>query len=129
MKITREAQAEARRLIRLCINASGLLDEKIVRQIASRIEAERPRHWLPLLTAFKELVRLEVKRRTATITSAVPLTEAEQAQIRAKLDARKTGLRYSWQVDPALVAGLTVQVGDDVTDASVKSRIQRLSLI
>ena len=126
MKISKEVQAQARRLMRLCIGADGLMDEAIVRQVADKIAADKPRNYLALLTAFTELVRLERAAHTATITSAVPLTEAEQAAIQAKLNARQAGLNYEWQVDSSLIAGLTVKVGDNVTDASVRTRIEQL---
>ena len=129
MKTTKEVQAQARRLMRLCLGENGLLQEDTVRLVAARLQAENPRNYIPLLTAFTELIRLEQARHTATITSAIPLTADEQAQIRAKLEARTPGLQYIWQVEPALIAGLTVRVGDEVTDASVRSRIERLSRI
>lgn len=127
MKISKEVQAQARRLMRLCIGADGLMDEAIVRQVADKIAEGKPRNYLALLTAFTELVRLERAAHTATITSAVPLTEAEQAAIQAKLNARQAGLNYEWQVDSSLIAGLTVKVGDNVTDASVRTRIEQLT--
>ena len=127
MKISKEVQAQARRLMRLCIGADGLMDEAIVRQVADKIAAEKPRNYLALLTAFTELVRLERAAHTATITSAVPLTEAEQTAIQAKLNARQAGLNYEWQVDSSLIAGLTVKVGDNVTDASIRTRIEQLT--
>ena len=127
MKISKEVQAQARRLMRLCIGADGLMDEAIVRQVADKIAADKPRNYLALLTAFTELVRLERAAHTATITSAVPLTEAEQTAIQAKLNARQAGLNYEWQVESSLIAGLTVKVGDNVTDASVRTRIEQLT--
>lgn len=127
MKISKEVQAQARRLMRLCIGADGLMNEDTVRQVASKIAAEKPRNYLALLTAFTELVRLERAAHTATITSAVPLTEAEQAAISARLNARQAGLNYEWKVDSSLIAGLTVKVGDNVTDASVRTRIENLT--
>lgn len=127
MKISKEVQAQARRLMRLCIGADGLMDEAIVRQVADKIAADKPRNYLALLTAFTELVRLERAAHTATITSAVPLTEAEQTAIQAKLNARQAGLNYEWQVDSSLIAGLTVKVGDNVTDASIRTRIEQLT--
>ena len=129
MKITKEVQAQARQLMRLCLGENGLLLEDRVRLVAARLQESRPRNYLALLSAFTELVRLQQARHTATITSAVPLTPGEQAAIRAKLDARTPGLQYAWQVDPALIAGMIVRVGDEVTDASVRSRIERLSRI
>ena len=127
MKISKEVQAQARRLMRLCIGADGLMNEATVRLVAGKIAAEKPRNYLALLTAFTELVRLEQAAHTATITSAVPLTAEEQAAITARLNARQAGLNYNWQVDSSLIAGLTVKVGDNVTDASVRTRIEQLT--
>ena len=127
MKISKEVQAQARRLMRLCIGADGLMNEATVRLVADKIAAEKPRNYLALLTAFTELVRLERAAHTATITSAVPLTAEEQAAITAKLNAREAGLNYEWKVDSSLIAGLTVKVGDNVTDASVRTRIEQLT--
>ena len=76
MKISKEVQAQARRLMRLCIGADGLMNEATVRLVAARIAAGKPRNYLALLTAFTGLVRLEQAAHTATFTSAVPLTEA-----------------------------------------------------
>ena len=127
MKISKEVQAQARRLMRLCIGADGLMNEATVRLVADKIAADKPRNYLALLTAFTELVRLERAAHTATITSAVPLTAEEQAAITAKLNARQAGLSYEWQVDSSLIAGLTVKVGDNVTDASIRTRIEQLT--
>jgi F-type H+-transporting ATPase subunit delta len=127
MKINKEVQAQARRLMRLCIGADGLMNEATVRLVADKIAAEKPRNYLALLTAFTELVRLERAAHTATITSAVPLTAEEQAAITAKLNAREAGLNYEWKVDSSLIAGLTVKVGDNVTDASIRTRIEQLT--
>ncbi len=127
MKISKEVQAQARRLMRLCIGADGLMNEATVRQVADKIAADKPRNYLALLTAFTELVRLERAAHTATITSAVPLTAEEQAAIETRLNARQSGLSYEWQVDSTLIAGLTVKVGDNVTDASIRTRIEQLT--
>lgn len=127
MKISKEVQAQARRLMRLCIGADGLMNEATVRQVADKIATDKPHNYLALLTAFTELVRLERAAHTATITSAVPLTAEEQAAIEAKLNARQSGLSYEWQVDSSLIAGLTVKVGDNVTDASIRTRIEQLT--
>ena len=127
MKISKEVQAQARRLMRLCIGADGLMNEATVRLVADKIAAEKPRNYLALLTAFTELVRLEQAAHTATITSAVPLTEAEKTAITARLNTRQAGLNYEWQVDSSLIAGLTVKVGDNVTDASIRTRIEQLT--
>jgi F-type H+-transporting ATPase subunit delta len=63
----------------------------------------------------------------AVVTSALPLTEQEQADLRQKL-ARETGgdLDLTFVVDPELIGGLVVRVGDRVVDASIATRLRQL---
>lgn len=129
MKITRDTQTMARRLLKWCMPA-GMLDEDRVRRVSALMSAGRLRNRLPLLVAFTRLVGIQIARRTATIRSAVGLTDAEKAAIAARLEARYgAGLIYSWQTDPSLIAGIRVRVSDDVTDGSVRARIARLEQI
>lgn len=127
MKTSKDIQAQARRLMRLCLSPEGALDENIVRHISDRLLKEKPRNYLPLLHAFCDLVRLADNRRTATIESAVPLVDGEKEAIRRKLSAKYgQHLQYVWNVRPGLIAGMTVQVGDDVADSSIRTRISQM---
>lgn len=66
-------------------------------------------------------------RRPVTVRSAVPLDEGQQAALRDRLAGLTGGtpvLRL--EVDPTLIGGLVVQVGDDLYDASVRSRLQQV---
>jgi F-type H+-transporting ATPase subunit b len=60
------------------------------------------------------------------VTSAVPLTEAEQASIRADLAARAGSAEVSFQVDPQIMGGLVVRAGDRVIDGSVAGQLEQL---
>jgi F-type H+-transporting ATPase subunit delta len=61
------------------------------------------------------------------VTSAVPLTEAERAALRAKLvDRFGTELEFQFEVDPELIGGVRLRVGDQVIDGSVAGRLAAL---
>ena len=63
----------------------------------------------------------------AEITSAVALSDDEKAKIRQHLVAEHgEGLTFSFDVDPALLGGLRVRVGDRLIDNSVASRLATL---
>jgi F-type H+-transporting ATPase subunit delta len=66
-------------------------------------------------------------RRPVTVRSAVPLDDAQLAAIRDRL-ARLLAATpvVTAIVDPALIGGLRVQVGDDVYDATVRHRLEQL---
>jgi F-type H+-transporting ATPase subunit delta len=67
-------------------------------------------------------------RRPVTVRSAAPLDEGQQAALRDRLGRMLGGATpvVTWQVDPGLIGGLVVQVGDDRYDASVRSRLDQL---
>jgi ATP synthase F1 delta subunit len=65
--------------------------------------------------------------RKAEITSAIALSDDEKEQIRKRLIAEHgEGLSFTFEVDPALLGGLRVRVGDRLIDNSVASRLATL---
>ncbi len=81
----------------------------------------------PILRSARSAWDRRQNRHPVSVRSAVPLTEAEAATLRERLAQSIGGtpvLRL--EVDPALIGGLVVQVGDDVYDASVRNRLEQL---
>ena len=65
---------------------------------------------------------------TVKVSSAVPLTKEEQAALRGKLEARfGQGLDLTFEVEPAVLGGVVVRVGDQVIDGSVKGKLDALA--
>lgn len=65
------------------------------------------------------------KRLVARVTAAVPLTSAQLERVRGLLDrAYGHGVNVHVAVDPAVVGGMRIQVGDDVVDATVLSSLE-----
>lgn len=65
--------------------------------------------------------------REAEIVSAVELGEAEKDQLRQQLTAKHgDGLSFVFRVDPSLMGGLRVRVGDSLIDHTVASRLTAL---
>jgi F-type H+-transporting ATPase subunit delta len=62
------------------------------------------------------------------ISSAVPLTEDEQAALRERLEARfNQTLDVRFEVEPSLLGGVVVRAGDQVIDGSVKGKLEALA--
>lgn len=63
----------------------------------------------------------------ATVTSAAPLTEAETAAVRLRVETMAgSAVELHTEVDPGLLGGLTIQVRDRLLDASIRGRLERL---
>ncbi len=86
---------------------------------------------LGLLSAVVKQARATLDRRQnrkpVTVRSAFALDEGQQAALRDRLSTmtRATPV-ITLEVDPSLIGGLVVQIGDEVYDASVRSRLERL---
>ncbi len=67
----------------------------------------------------------------AVVVSAVPLTEEERKALEAKVrqhfrDRIKGPLVFEYRVDPDILGGLIVRVGDTLIDYSLRSRLEEL---
>lgn len=66
-------------------------------------------------------------RKRVTVRSAVPLTDGQREALAARLAASLNATPVlTAEVDPALIGGLVVQVGDVVYDGSVRNRLAQL---
>jgi F-type H+-transporting ATPase subunit delta len=100
-------------------------------QLANLLGALVARRRVSLVPAIAgEYGRLLDRQRgiaAAVVTSAAPLSAEETEAIAARvasLAGTKVSLRTA--VDPALIGGVTVRIGDRLIDASVRGRLERL---
>ena len=127
MKISKQAQRDARQLFRCCL-VNGILDEARARQAVSLLVQKKPRGYVEILSRMHRLVKLEMARRTAKVEGAVESSPAQVAEIKSNLEKRYgAGLNVSYVVNPALIGGLRIQVGSDLYDGSVKTRLEKLA--
>ena len=77
---------------------------------------------------FQAIVERVKGLERATVVSAVPLEEAEKQRLHAELE-RYTGKKivFDSQVDPSLVGGAYVRIGDRVIDRSVKTLLEAIA--
>ena len=127
MKISKVAAATARRLFGLC-QTDGRLDDAKLRTVITRLMESKPRDYHAILSALQKLTRLELERRKVTVESAVTLDEATRQRVMAGL-ANQYGpdLVAQYEVNPTLLGGLRIRVGNDVFDGSVQGRLERLT--
>lgn len=70
----------------------------------------------------KVVVSGDLKGESAEITSALPLTSKEQDVVKKNVDAKEV----SFKIDPSILGGLVIKVGDKVLDGSVAGKLEGL---
>lgn len=108
--------------------AEGLLAGKVadetLRLVRRAVVAPRGRGLDRTLETFADVAADRRSRLVAVVTAAVPLTE-EQRERLARALARTYGheVHLNVEVDPSLVGGVRVEIGDEVIDGTVLSRL------
>ncbi len=80
-----------------------------------------------IVAEYELLADEDAGRVRATATTAVPLSRTDADKLEANL-SRRLGreVRLDTQVEPAIIGGLVLRIGDRVIDASVAARLQQL---
>ena len=80
-----------------------------------------------LVRRFAELAAKRQQRWIATVSVTRPLTETQASRLQQGLNSLYgRELKVNVNVDPTLIGGIRVQVGDEVVDASVLARLNDL---
>jgi len=66
------------------------------------------------------------KGESAEVTSALPLTDKEQDAVKQDVLAKAGAQAVTFRVDPSILGGLVIKVGDKVMDGSVSGKLEGL---
>jgi F-type H+-transporting ATPase subunit delta len=120
-------QATQTKLTLLAQVTPGGLHQEVCKFLGTLLEAGHLDQLDAILAEFERLVQRHPERKLARVTSAVPLTEAEQEALRAKLiDRFGPDLDFQFNVDVSLIGGVYLRVGDQVIDGSVAGKLAAL---
>ncbi|MGI4861185.1 MAG: F0F1 ATP synthase subunit delta [Janthinobacterium lividum] len=103
------------------------LDEPVRNFVRMLVENHRVSLLPQIAEQFETMKNTRAGAADATITSAFPLEGAALADLVAALE-KKFGSRLQAHVvvDPSLIGGVSVAVGDEVLDTSVRARLAQM---
>ena len=126
MKGNKQSRRDAKQLFKSC-QVDGQLNEDRVRKTVALLIEKKPRGYFGTLQELQRLVKLDVNSRSASVVSAVELTEEQKQSVRNSLGRMKGGdVAIEFAQNPDLIGGMRVKIGDDVYDGSMKTRLARL---
>jgi F-type H+-transporting ATPase subunit delta len=121
--VTREAKHGVIEKITARVRAS-----KILRNFLFIIADRQRMHALPeIIASFQEVIRQREGIAEAEISSAVGLSAAQKTEMKKTLE-RLTGKRVEpkYSIDPTLLGGAVVRIGDTIYDGSLRNRLNDL---
>ena len=107
---------------------AGTADPLILGIIDTLLEKEHGSELEYVLERFIDQALEEERIGVAFVTSAAELTDDQKERIRQKLldTTEYTSMRVKYSVDPGLIGGLVIQLGDRVVDSSISSKLSTM---
>lgn len=127
MKRDQKITRLAKKLVELSKD-KGVVTEAKVTEVLVGLKQVQHRHHLTVLKTFLSYLRREIALQTAVVMTPGALSDDALKAIEAtytKIYNRPVSAVI--QQEASLIAGVRVRVGDDVYDASVAGRLQRLA--
>ncbi len=106
----------------------GRVSDELTGLLRILVEKDHSSEIPAVLSYFIDQVKEYKNIGTAFVCSAAELSEAQKDAVKQKLlDTTKyVEFEMNYQVDPSLIGGMTIRIGDRVVDSSVKSKINKL---
>ena len=120
----RARAAKAELVHRLLGGRTQEITERLVRRL---VDLPRGRSLEAGLDALSKLAAERRNRSVAVVVSAVPLSEAQRRRlgdVLARLYGRE--IRLNLEVDPAVIGGISVRVGDEVIEGTIAARLDEV---
>lgn len=107
---------------------SGRISDDLMGFLTIIVDKGRQREILQILDYFIGQVKQYKKIGVVQVTSAVELEETQKMRIREKLLATTefVELEIHYTVDPALIGGLVIRIGDRVVDSSIQTKLEEM---
>ena len=104
----------------------GRLDEKKVVSVIKNLKSLPRSQAIFAVSEFLKALKKQKAQTTLIVESSIPLPKTMLNRIVAKLKADYIISEVKNIVNPSLLGGLKIKVGDSVTDYSLRDRISKL---
>ncbi|MDV3222560.1 F0F1 ATP synthase subunit delta [Intrasporangium sp.] len=103
---------------------SGKVADETLALARQAVTAPRGRRFDRTIAGYLDTASARREQQTATVTSAVPLTEDDRARLTEGLAAIYGGrVHINTVVDPRVLGGVKVEIGDEVIDGTIMRKL------
>lgn len=103
-------------------------DQTILNTLKLLVERHRINQIVAIVDQYQNFYNEAKGVATATVYSARPLTDDEKASLEASFKKRvqKESITFINEVDPSLIGGVKIRVGNTIYDGSISGKLNRL---
>ena len=107
---------------------SGRISGQLMGLLTTIVKKDRQNEILSILEYFIQRVKEYKKIGTAYVTSAVELREEQKIRLKEKLLSTTEYEEFEmyYDVDPELIGGMVIRIGDRVVDSSIRTQLYEL---
>lgn len=106
----------------------GRVSASLLGFLALVIEKDRQSELISIFRYLIGMIREYKKIGTAYVSTAVELTADQKEQVNARLlsTTNYTAFDIDYSVDPELIGGMVIRIGDRIVDSSLKTQLYEL---
>lgn len=126
MKLTKQTGKIVDNLISSSFDDAGVVIQDMVLENVKAIKALPLTEAIATLSEYLHRIRIEVNKTTLEITSSILLSPTQVKSITESVRADHVVMNVVSSVDPSLLGGIRVKIGDVVYDDSLIRKIMQL---
>ena len=128
MKSKKQIQLIIDKAIEASFKEEKLIESKVLKFV-KLFKSESKTESLMLLSSYLKALKYRLDSTTLLVEAAVPLSKPEVDKIRRKFSSEFKIINTQFKLDPSLLAGIRVKIGDQVFEDSIKSRINQVAQV
>lgn len=125
MKKIKQLQKLAKQLVDISFSNGKMIDSKVVKSL--KLLKSLPRsESIPVLTEYLKGLRRLQKQYTLYIESPIKLSRKDISKIKKSVAKRVKITNMAVNINPDLIAGIRLKIGDEIWEDSVMDRIRQV---
>lgn len=127
MKVNNKIEKLAKRIIEIA-TINGRLDDNRLLEGILNLKKRGFKNFIPLVRALKPKISKALSWQVIEITSPTSLSQENLDLIKTSISKKyKKEVDHKTFIDPSLVSGFKVQIGDDLYDASLTAQLSQIT--
>lgn len=126
MRLSQKQQNSIKKLVEECFDNNHLNQAKS-RLVVSNLKKLPNNQAIAALSLFIKRLRSRLEQNTLVIESPTKLSNSEVRQIVGQISQQHTVYQIQTKIDPSLITGVRVKIGDTIIEDNFFTRTQQLT--